>query len=199
MILIWVMVPYLLAVALLVVLSRLILKEANEEQLADPLSGGGLEFAPKKTARLAMQIFIGIFGLFGLLGIVSALVNGRPPIISVVFVLFALLMARILPGSITLTEAGLEQRFWLGKAKVIAWNEVRAVAVDQKQGRVTITGATGAKIQHPRQLPDRARLLVELESRCPDKMPRPDGSVPPPHPPVVPPSPVVAPPADPQA
>jgi hypothetical protein len=108
-------------------------------------------------------------------------------------------LLRILPGSITLTSAGLEQRYWLAKAKGIAWSDVRSIAVDHKQGRVTISSRTGVKIQHPRQLPDRARLLAELEARCPDKMPRADGSASPYHPVVPPPPPVVDPPANPQA
>jgi len=196
---IWVIVPYFVGVGVLALLARIILKEADENQQAKPLPGGGLEFAPEKNVLTAMLIFIGIFGVLGVVGTVSALISGHGLVFSLAFVLFALLMACILPGSITLTEVEIEQRFWLGKRKSIHWDDLRSVTVDRKQGRVTIASRTGVKIQHARQLPDRARLLAELEARCPDKMPRPDGSAPLPHHPVVPPPPpVVAPPADPQ-
>ncbi len=53
--------------------------------------------------------------------------------------------------------------YWLRARKRIAWNEISKVTTDDKRGEVKIKGRNGTKILFARQLPDRARLLAELE------------------------------------
>ena len=169
---IYFLVLFFVGVAALWVLSRQIVREADRDRTARTLPDGALEFAAGQRAFLAMVVFIGVFAVLGVWGTVSALIAGRGLVFSLLCLGFALLLLRVLPGTIVLSGQGLEQRFWLARAKRIAWDQVRDVAVRPKQGEVTICGQRGAKIQHTRQLPDRARLLAELEARCPDKMPR---------------------------
>lgn len=152
-------------------LSRQIVREADSNRTAHPLPGGGLEFAVDRRAFLAIYVFLGVFGFLGVGGTISALIQHANAVFPLVCLGFAVLLLRVLPGTIVLNEQGLEQKFWLAAVRRIGWDQVRDVAVQQKQGLVTIRGKNGTKIQHPRQLPDRARLLAELEARCPDKMP----------------------------
>lgn len=166
------LVLFFVAVAGLWLLSRQIVREAGSDRTARQLPGGGLEFAMDQRALVASVLFIGAFAVVGVGGTISALISHASLVFPLVCLGFTLLMLRVLPGTIVLSEQGLEQRYWLAKAKRVGWDQVRDVAVQQKQGLVTIRSKSGAKIQHTRQLPDRASLLAELEARCPDKMPR---------------------------
>lgn len=162
---------FFVGVAGMWLLSRQIVREADSDRTARTLPGGGLEFAADQRAFLAMYVFLGVFGFIGVGGTISALIQHASVVFPVVCLGFTVLLLRVLPGTIALNEQGLEQKFWLAGVRRIGWDQVRDIAVKQKQGLVTIRSKNGAKIQHPRQLPDRARLLAELEARCPDKMP----------------------------
>ena len=166
------LVLFFAGVAGLWLLSRQIVREADSDRTARQLPGGGLEFAVDQRAFLAMYVFLGVFAVMGVGGTISALIAHASLVFPLICLGFTLLLLRVLPGTIVMSEQGLEQKYWLTKAKRIGWGQVRDVVVRQKQGQVTICGKNGAKIQHTRQLPDRARLLAELEARCPDKMPR---------------------------
>lgn len=166
-----ILLPFFAGMAVLWVLSRLILQEAGGSRQARVLPDGGLEFASEPSAFVAMYLFIGILALFGGAGGISALVTGRGMAPALFCLAFVALLLRVLPGTIVLTDQGLEQRYWLLKVMRIGWDEVREVIVDAKQGKVTVHSKFGGKIVHMRQLADRARLLAELEARCPDKMP----------------------------
>jgi hypothetical protein len=154
-------------------LSRQIVREADSGRTARPLSEGGLEFAADQRAFLAMYIFLGVFAVIGVGGTISALISHASLLFPLVCLGFTLLLLRVLPGTIVLSTEGLEQRFWLAKVTRIGWSQVREIAVRHEKGLVTIRSKSGTKIEHTRQLPDRARLLAELEARCPEKMPRP--------------------------
>jgi hypothetical protein len=163
--------PYFVGVIVLFVLARMILKETDSNLQAEELPGGGVRFAPDRQARGAMAAFIAMFAFVGVAGTVSALINGQGLALSLACVVIALLLLRILPGTIVATHEGLEQHFWLGNVKRVLWGEVGTVSVVQKEGRITITGLKGGKIQHSKQFPDRDRLLAELRVHCPDRMP----------------------------
>lgn len=167
------LVLFFFGVAGMWLLSRQIVREADSDTSARPLPSGGLEFAVDQRAFLAMYVFLGVFGVIGVGGTISALIQHANLVFPLVCLGFTVLLLRVLPGTIVLNEQGLEQKFWLAAAKRIQWDQVRDIEIRPKQGVVTIRGKNGAKIQHPRQLPDRARLLAELETRCPGKMPRP--------------------------
>ena len=169
--LIWFVVPYFAGVVVLFILMRIILGEAGSNLHAEELSGGVLRFAPVKLALIAMVVFIGIFVLAGVAGTISTLLGGRGVILTLFCLAVAFLLLQVLPGTILLTSEGLEQHVWLGRPKKIAWGEIRAVSEFKRDGRVEVLGMSGKKIQHTRQLPDRERLLAELRTHCPDKMP----------------------------
>jgi hypothetical protein len=162
---------YFGGVTVLGVLSHRIVREADGDRTARALPDGRLEFAPDPQAILAMYIFIGIFAAFGTWGLIFALVEGGGLALAMFCLLLVLLLLRLLPGTIVLSEQGLEQKYWLAKVTHIGWDDVQSVSVNEKQNRTTVYGRQGAKIKHERQLPDRARLLAALEARCPDKMP----------------------------
>jgi len=61
--------------------------------------------------------------------------------------------------------------YWLRARKCIAWSEISKVTTDDKRGEVKIKGRNGTKILFARQLPDRARLLTELEKHSEEKAP----------------------------
>ena len=176
MILIEVMAPYFVGVVILFILMRIILREADSNVRAEELPDGVLRFAPVKQALIAMMVFIGIFVLVAVASTISTLIGGHGLIVSLFCLAVVFLLLQVLPGTVLLTKEGLEQHFWLGNLKKIAWSEVRAVSVLQREGRVVIFGASGKKIQYTRQLPDRDRLLAELRLHCPDKMPEPSTS-----------------------
>lgn len=184
--------PYVVGVLVLFVLSRLAQKTADSGRKAQELADGGLEFAPDAAALVAMRLETGIFGLLGVGGVIGYLFNAHGLWVSLFCVVFALLLAKLLPGTIVLTEAGLEQRYWLGKPKQMRWKDVQIVTVQHKQRSVTVRGRGGVKIQHAKQLPDMERFVAELTTRCPDAMPR-EGEkrrvvIPPPPPVVAPPA-----------
>jgi hypothetical protein len=196
------MMPYLLGMVALFVLSRLSQKEAGRSRKAEELPGGGLEFAPDTVALTSTRLLIGLFGLLGVVGIVGNAFNGHGLWPGVFCASLALLLAKLLPGTILLTDQGLEQRYWLGAPKQMRWKDVHMVTLQQRQRSVTVIGRSGVKIQHVKQLPDRSRLLIELANRCPEAMPR-EGekrrvAIPPPPPPEVAPPPVERP-AEPSA
>lgn len=180
---------YLLAVIALIVLSRLTQKEAGRNRKARELAGGELEFAPDAVAQNAARVLIGLFTLLGLSSLVQAVVNHHGLIAGLLFVGLGLVLARLLPGTIVLTGAGLEQMFWLGKPKQMRWKDVQVVNVHEKKRRVAISGRGGVRIVQYKQLPDMERLLAELAAHCPEAMPRTDGKrtveIPPPVRPVV--------------
>jgi hypothetical protein len=74
-----------------------------------------------------------------------------------------------LPGTIAVTDEGLEQRYWLRKRTRLAWDHIVEVKLDART--VTILGEDGTKIVHTGQQVDRPRLLVELKHHCGDELP----------------------------
>jgi hypothetical protein len=83
---------------------------------------------------------------------------------------FVILLLSAFPGTIRIDKNGIEQLYWLRGRKRIAWNEISKVTTDEKRGEVKIKGRNGTKIHFARQLPDRTRLLAELEKHDGEKM-----------------------------
>lgn len=169
--LIAVLLPYFVGFIVLFALSRIVLAEADSNRPAEQLPDGRLIFAPEKMALVAMVLFVGGLGGLGIFGSVVALFNGHGLLPSLFCLAFAALLLCILPGTLTLTNEGLEQRYWAGNVKRIRWRDVTSVRIVQKEGRVVISGLGYSRIQHTRQLPDRDRLMAELQAHCPDRMP----------------------------
>ncbi|HZB87857.1 MAG TPA: hypothetical protein VE291_04285 [Terracidiphilus sp.] len=163
--------PFFIAAAVLFGLSRLILNEGDPTRPARQLPGGGLEFAYTQSAFWGIYLFLALVGLVALAGVLSAARGATGIVVTLFCVGFAVLLLRVLPGTIVLTAQGLEQHYWLRKPAVIAWADVRSIAVNEKRREITIRNSKGAKIQHSRQFPDRERFVAELQSHCPDRMP----------------------------
>lgn len=163
--------PLLAFILLYWVASRITVSEADKDRQAREIATGRIEFLPNPRG------FWGAYVLLGLMSypVVSLVVSGFNSAIGLWFVAFCLgfmvMFLMVYPGSITASGEGLEQNYWLGSLKRIAWKEVSSISVDDKRKRVTISSARGVKIVHTRQLPDKARLFAELQMHCPQRMP----------------------------
>jgi hypothetical protein len=158
-------VPLFAALIVLMVLAKLSVSSADEDRGVTEV-GGRLEFAPNRRNFWGIYLFLAFLAY----AIVGSLLSGVRSGIDLLGPLFfagfiALLMAAF-PGTIVADQDGIEQKYWLRGAKRIAWKDVSKVTVDEKRGEVKIKSKLGVKIVHSRQLPDRARLLNELQERC---------------------------------
>jgi hypothetical protein len=162
-------VPIFVSIALVFVLSRIIVSSADKTRQARGIGNGQLEFAPNKRNYVALVLFEGylVYMSGSLLFTSFSTVVGR--IGFALWLLVALFLLAVFPGSVITGDEGLRQVYWLRK-KSIAWKDVRKIVINEKRNRVTICGK-GAKIVFMRQLPDKARLLAEIGKHCPDKVP----------------------------
>ncbi|HEX4284707.1 MAG TPA: hypothetical protein VHZ28_06410 [Terracidiphilus sp.] len=168
-------IPQIGGMLVLALLGKMAASKADKDRQA-PTVNGRIEFAPNRRS------FWGVYGFSA--GIVYVLIacaiNGfhaladfAVPSISLAFVLF-LFMA--FPGTILADDDGLEQVYWL-RRKRVAWKDVSKLDVIEKTGEVKISSRAGVMIVHARQLPDRTRLLAEIEAHCAKK----PSAVQPPH------------------
>lgn len=163
--------PILGSIALVWILSRMVVSSADEHRQAREIGDGGLEFAPNKRNHVAAVLFV---ALLAYLSISLAVISLNSPIVLVgaaFWLVLALLVLAAFPASIRVGDEGLQQVYWLWKNKRIAWKNVSKITIDEKRNRLTITGQSRARIVFTRQLPDRSRLLAELEKHCGDKLP----------------------------
>jgi hypothetical protein len=100
-------------------------------------------------------------------GLISQITSGSGAWLVSLCMGFIVLLLISFPGSIDLTSEGLEQNYWVGRRKRIPWGDVVGFEIDKKGKSVTIRAKNGPKIVHTRQLPDRQRLITELEIHCP--------------------------------
>jgi hypothetical protein len=84
---------------------------------------------------------------------------------------FVILLLSAFPGTILVDKNGIEQVYWLRGRKRIAWHEISKVTTDEKRGELKIKGTNGTTIVFSRQLPEQARLRVELEKHSGEKAP----------------------------
>ncbi len=76
-----------------------------------------------------------------------------------------------LPGTITVSDQGLEQQYWFGRNKRIRWSDIVEIDSGPKDRRVTIKATDGTRIDHSFLLSGRARLLQELKQHCGSELP----------------------------
>jgi hypothetical protein len=157
--------PLLGAIAVLMVLAKLIVSAADDDRNATE-TDGRLEFAPNRRSFWSIYAFIAFLGYVIVAGLVGGIRSSMDLIAPVCCAGFITLLTMAFPGTIVADQDGLEQRYWLRGRKRIAWKDVAKVTVDEKRGEVKIRGKLGVTILHARQLPDRARLLDELHKRC---------------------------------
>lgn len=167
----YIFVPIFGTIALVWVLSRIIVSSADESRLAQEIGNGRLEFAPNKRNYVAMSLFVALLVYMSGSLLLTSISTVAGQIAFAFWLLIALILLAAFPGSVIASDEGLQQVYWLGKKKNIAWKDVSKVAINEKRNRVTITGKDKVKIVFMRQLPDRARLVAELGKHCGDKLP----------------------------
>lgn len=77
----------------------------------------------------------------------------------------------VLPGSVLVTDNGLEEVIWLWRNKKIPWEEIVEINTERKGSMVTVIGADKTKIIHSSRLPDRPRFLLEIKRHCGENLP----------------------------
>lgn len=83
----------------------------------------------------------------------------------------ALAFLAMLPGTIVVTDEGVEQIFWLRKNKRLGWDDIDEVSTGKDRRTVAIQGKNGTKIVHTGQQVDGPLLLLELKQRCGEDLP----------------------------
>ena len=81
----------------------------------------------------------------------------------------SLAMLTTLPGTIVVTDEGLEQLYWFRRRVRLPWDQI--VEVKLNPHTIAIQGEDGTRVVHTGQQVDRARLLVELKHHCGDDLP----------------------------
>jgi len=76
------------------------------------------------------------------------------------------------PGSIVVSHDAIEQHFWLRGEKRIRWGEITEIREPGMSGALTITASDNTKIIFSNRLPDRTRLLAEIEKYCRGNLPQ---------------------------
>jgi hypothetical protein len=158
---------WIVAAAVLVSLSG----SADKHRKARVLQGGGIEFAPNRRSYWAWPLVVSYLIYVAARRLMHFHAGWLNLDIAVTFGGLAVLLAFPFPGAILLTADGLEQVSWLWKNKRIRWEDIVEINTGEKSHTVTITAADGTKIIHSRQLPDRARLLMEIKHYCEKDLP----------------------------
>lgn len=166
----FVAVPMVGMIVLVWALARIVVGSADANRQANQINGQ-LEFAPNRRSFVATPVFVGLLVYLGATVFASKL----PAHINLFGAGFWLALAAVIlaafPATIRTGDEGVKQLYWFWKPRKIAWKEIDAVAFDEKKQKLTIKGQGGTKIVHTRQLPDRARLIAELEKHCEGKVP----------------------------
>jgi hypothetical protein len=77
----------------------------------------------------------------------------------------------MLPGTVLLTDSGLQEVFWLWRNTRIRWDEIVEINTEKKDSAVTVIGADKTRIIHSGRLPDRPRFLLEIKRHCGENLP----------------------------
>jgi hypothetical protein len=155
-------VPQLGAMLVLLVLAKMIAGKADLDREARTEDGRTL-YEPNRSSFWGVYLFIAAVAYVVIVSFVKA--SGSALAIASIALGFVLFLLMAFPATIVADESGLEQIFWL-RRKRIAWHDLKKFAVDPKSGELKIAGKGGVKIVHTRQLPDRDRLLAELQKHA---------------------------------
>lgn len=150
------------------------LSAADKQSKATCTKQGRLEFAPNKRSAWAWLLMIA-YTAYSVSATAMHLRHAPWSLLDVigaagVVIVLAMLVAEF-PGTIVVTADGLEQIHWLSRNKHIRWDEIKEINTGEASRTITITAASGTKIVHSRQLPDRPRLLLELKQYCGNNLP----------------------------
>jgi hypothetical protein len=161
--------PLIIAGLVLLLLAKLIISEAGGSRTAFEAIGGKIEFMPNRRSYFGVYLFVGLLTYVAVATLVYGLRTQTDLLSPVCCLGFVALMLAAFPASIVVDENGVEQLYWLRGRKRIAWKDIVTVDVNEKKHEVRIKGRNGAKIVHTRQLPDRSRLLAELEKHASER------------------------------
>ncbi len=144
---------------------------ADRQRKAKSLLDGGIEFTPNRRSYWAWALVVAylIYAIVRRLMHINA--GWLNLDIAITFAGLAVMIAFPFPSAIHITDGGLEQISWLWKNKRIRWGDIVEINTGEKSRTVTIAAADGTKIIHSRQLPDRARLLMEIKHYCGESLP----------------------------
>ncbi|MGA2726675.1 MAG: hypothetical protein ABSE96_02610 [Terracidiphilus sp.] len=162
-------IPLLFAITVLLLLAKLIVSGADEDRQATETEGGKLAFTPNRRSFWGVYLFLGCLAYVMVADVVSGIKSSTDLATPAFCLAFFILILSAFPGTILIDKDGIEQVYWLRGRKRIAWNEISKVTPDEKRGEVKIKGRNGTKIHFARQLPDRTRLLAELEKHSGEK------------------------------
>jgi hypothetical protein len=90
---------------------------------------------------------------------------------SVVVLLLAATEMFSFPGTILVSQEGIEQHFWLRGEKRIRWGDVAEIKEQGTRGPLTIHASDGTRVDFSGRLPDRPRFLAEIEKYCRGNLP----------------------------
>ena len=138
---------------------------------AKVLSTGRVEFAPDDLALWAGPLTVIILIWSAAKALMHSHTRPWDFLNPACFGFLALMFLVSFPGTIVVSNDGLEQIYWFAKNKRIKWKEIEEIDVKKNGGSVIVTGVNETKIIHTGELTDRARFLLELKQHCGDNLP----------------------------
>src|ERR1700739_3540185 len=116
--------PIFGSIALVTVLARLSINAADEGRSARETGNDQLEFAPNRRNFVAVVFLVAILTYTGASFAASNLSSSADLVLAALWLSIALLILAVFPGSIRVSDEGLQQVYWLWKSKRIAWKDV---------------------------------------------------------------------------
>jgi len=165
-----VMAPFFALILLFWVATRLVVSDADKHRLANETKDG-IEFLPNPRSYWGFYVIVAMLTYPFVAVLVRGVKNAEDLSVVLLCLGFVLFLLTTFPGSIVATGEGLEQTYWFGGNKRVAWNEISGFEIDRNRKRVIVKAKNGAKIVHTRQLPDKNRIIGEIEMHCPGKLP----------------------------
>ena len=154
--------PQIGAMLVLLLLAKMIAGRADVGREARA-EGGQLQFEPNRRSFWGVYSFVAAVAYVIVASLIQGVTSASALAVSSIGLAFVLFLLMAFPATIVADEKGLEQIFWLRTRKRIAWKDLKSFAIDQKTGELRIAARTGVKIVHTRQLPERDKLLAEIE------------------------------------
>ena len=146
-------------------------RDRGNQRPAIVLSAGRIEFH-SRPFKLWIALPMVVYSIYIL---IRHLESGQWKPLDIVGVaiwwLLSLDLLLSLPGTIAVTDEGLEQMYWLRKNKRIPWVEIAEINTGEKIRIVTVKGANRVEIVHSKQHADRPRFLAELKRHCVENLP----------------------------
>lgn len=154
-----------------VVLAWMFLGSADKRRAANVLSDGRIEFTRNRLAYCAWPVIIVLLSWEFVGELMQCFAKPSHLLNAAILGWFAFWLFTWFPGTIIVSDYGLEEVRWFWKHKRISWKDIVEVNTGNKHRIVTITGEDGAKIVHSGLLVDRPRLLLELKRHCGANLP----------------------------